>query len=138
MNKLVTDIEKEEQIQAADVEQPTIPKPVNKVKRGFLSVISGGFLAGDGAISSLPFLLYLAFLCMLYIGNGYYAHSKLKELDLLDNNITELRTEYIIAKDKLMYLSKESEVNKATGDNGPKEAVIPPAKIVVYNNDKKH
>jgi hypothetical protein len=37
-----------------------------------------------------------------------------------------------------MYLSKESEVNKATDAIGLKEAVVPPGKIVVYNNKKKH
>lgn len=138
MNRLLTEIEQEEQMQAADMGEPEARKPVNKVKRGFLSIISGGFLAGESALSSLPFLLYVAFLGMLYIGNGYYAHGKLKDLDSLDNSITDLRTQYIIAKDKLMYLSKESELNKATGENGPKEAVIPPGKIVVYTTEKKH
>jgi hypothetical protein len=37
-----------------------------------------------------------------------------------------------------MYLSKESELNKATDNLGVKESVIPPEKIVVYNKDKKH
>jgi hypothetical protein len=145
MNRLITDIEQEEQIQAADMGEPEArsneslrDKPVNKVKRGFLSIISGGFLVGENAMSSLPFLLYVAFLGMLYIANGYYAHNRLKDLDSLGNSITELRTQYIIAKDKLMYLSKESEVNKATGDMGIKESVIPPGKIVVYNTNKKH
>jgi hypothetical protein len=63
---------------------------------------------------------------MLYIANGYYAHNRLKDLDSLDNSITELRTQYIIAEDKLMYLSKESELNKATENMGIKESVIPP------------
>jgi Bacteriodetes cell division protein (FtsL-like) len=138
MNRLLTDIEQEEQMQAADMGEPEARKPVNKMKRGFLSVISGGFLADDKALSSLPFLLYIAFLGMLYIANGYYAHSRLRDLDSLDNSITELRTQYIIAKDKLMYLSKESEVNKATTDIGPRISIIPPAKIVVYNTNSKH
>ncbi len=138
MNKLLTDIEQEEQMQAADMGEPEARKPVNKVKSGFLSIISGGFLAGENTMSKLPFLLYIAFLGMVYIANGYYAHNRLKDLDSLDNSITELHTQYIIAKDKLMYLSKESEVNRATSDMGPKESVIPPGKIVVFNYDKKH
>ncbi len=137
MNRLITDIEQEEQVPVADMSEPEVRKPVNKVRRGFLSIISGGFLEGENTIKSLPFLLYVAFLGMLYIANGYYAHSRLKDLDSLDNSITELRTQYIIAKDKLMYLSKESEVNKATGVSGPKEAVVPPAKIIVYNSNTK-
>lgn len=144
MNRLISDIEKEEQQakeSAAEQEinspEPEMRKPVNKAKQGFLSVISGGFLAGDKALSSLPFVLYIAFLGMLYIANGYYAHNRLKDLDSLDNNITELRIQYIIAKDKLMYLSKESELNKATDNMGLKEPVVPPGKIIVYNTTAK-
>lgn len=140
MNRLIADIEKEkEQVvpltETVKTEAPR--KPANKVKRSFLSVISGGFLAGDKAVSTLPFLLYIAFLGMLYIANGYYAHNRLKDLDSLDNSITELRTQYIIAKDKLMYLSKESELNKTTNNMGLKEPVVPPEKIIVYNTTGK-
>jgi hypothetical protein len=138
MNQLLTDIEEEQQMQAADMGEPEARKPVNKMKRGFVSVISGGFLADDKMLSSLPFLFYVAFLGMLYIANGYYAHNRLRDLDSLDNSITELRTQYIIAEDKLMYLSKESELNKATDNMGLKESVIPPDKIIVYNTGKKH
>jgi hypothetical protein len=138
MNKLITDIEQEEKLQVPGTGEPETPKPVNKVKKSFLSIISGGFLVDDKALSSLPFLLYIAFLGMLYIANGYYAHNRLKDLDSLDNSITELRTQYIIAEDKLMYLSKESELNKATDNMGLKESVIPPDKIVVYTKNKKH
>jgi Bacteriodetes cell division protein (FtsL-like) len=142
MNRLVADIEEEEkeQIPVPEMEEPaTVRKSATKMKKGFLSVISGGFLADEKAVSSLPFVFYIAFLGMLYIANGYFAHNRLKDLDSLDNSITELRTQYIIAEDKLMYLSKESELSKATDNMGLKESVIPPDKIMVYNTPaKKH
>jgi hypothetical protein len=144
MNRLIADIEKEEQEakvnpveQVTDAVEPQVKKPANKTRQGILSVISGGFLAGEKALSSLPFVLYIAFLGMLYIANGYYAHNRLKDLDSLDNTITELRIQYIIAEDKLMYLSKESELDKATTSIGLKEALVPPDKIIVYNTGKK-
>jgi hypothetical protein len=144
MNRLIADIEKEEQLakgnpseQVVDAVEPLVKKSANKTKQGLLSVISGGFLAGEKALSSLPFVLYIAFLGMLYIANGYYAHNRLKDLDSLDNTITELHIQYIIAEDKLMYLSKESELDKATSSIGLKEAVVPTAKIIVYNTAKK-
>lgn len=144
MNRLIADIEKEEQEakgnpleQTADAGEQQVKKPASKARQSFLSVISGGFLVGEKALSSLPFVLYIAFLGLLYIANGYYAHNRLKDLDTLDNAITELRIQYIIAEDKLMYLSKESELDKATSSIGLKEAVIPPDKIIVYNTGKK-
>ncbi len=146
MNRLISDIEKEEQVakeasavQNNDTERTsTVRGSSSKVKKSFLSVLSGGFLAGERTLSSLPFVLYIAFLGMLYIANGYYAHNRLKDLDSLDNTITELRIQYIIAEDKLMYLSKESELDKATGNIGLKEPVVPPGKIVYNDASRKH
>jgi hypothetical protein len=61
MNRLITDIEEEEKMQAADMGEPEARKPANKVKKGFLSVISGGFLA-DEKSHSVPFLLFFTWL----------------------------------------------------------------------------
>ena len=133
-----------ESIQEEQVIEPVADEVVetkskgNKLTRGVSSFMSGRFLTSETTMNYLPFVMFLAFLSLCYIANGYYAHNRLKDLDSLDNSITELRTQYIIAKDKLMYLSKESEVNKAAAQTGLKEALVPPAKIVVYNNAKKH
>jgi len=105
----------------------------NRVTKTVSSFVSGNFLTSEFSLSYLPFVMFLALLSLCYIANGYYAQSKDRELDKLNSELGELRTQYVIAKSKLMYLSKESEVAKAATSVGIKEALIPPDKIVVNN-----
>jgi len=134
------------QLKIASIQEEKLNEPVaeetvettasikgNKVTRTVSSLMSGRFLISETTLRYLPFVMFLAFLSLLYIANGYYAQAKDRELDKLNNELGELRTQYVIAKSKLMYLSKESEVAKAASDMGIKEAVIPPDKIVVNN-----
>jgi hypothetical protein len=95
--------------------------------------VSGRILISENTLKHMPFFFFLAFLGMLYIANGYYAQGKDRELDILNTQIKELNTQYQIAKAKLMYLSKESEVARASANMGLKESVTPPDKIVIDN-----
>jgi hypothetical protein len=113
------------------------PKKVNKVGKTVSSVVSGRILATDKTLKHLPFLFFVAFLGLLYIANGYFAQSKDRQLDTLTTQIKDLNTQYQIEQAKLMFLSKESEVARATAAMGIKESVIPPNKIVVTNNKVK-
>lgn len=139
-NRLKADIEQEENLQVvAEVAEPEVTEtPVtkggNKVGRAVSSVVSGRFLISEQTLKYFPFLFFLAFMGLLYIANGYYAQSKDRELDALNTQIKELNTQYQIAKAKLMYLSKESEVAEASSSMGLKEAVVPPEKIVIDNS----
>jgi len=146
-NRLKAEIEQDELLKAqqqaaeelsevaeAAQEQEAAPKKSgNKVGRTVSSVLSGRFLISERTLKHFPFLFFLAFLGICYIANGYFAQSKDRELDALNNQIKELNTQYQITQAKLMYLCKESEVAKATGNMGLKEAVIPPDKIVIDN-----
>jgi hypothetical protein len=138
-NRLKTEIELEEKPKARVVDTPepeveTSPsKGGNKVGRAVSTVVSGRFLISEQTLKHFPFLFFLAFMGLLYIANGYYAQSKDRELDTLNTQIKDLNTQYQIAKAKLMYLSKESEVAKASTILGLKESVTPPDKIVINN-----
>ncbi len=138
-NRLKTDIELEEKpmVQVVDTLEPEVEaspsKGSNKVGRAVSTVVSGRFLISEQTLKHFPFLFFLAFMGLLYIANGYYAQSKDRELDTLNTQIKDLNTQYQIAKAKLMYLSKESEVAKASTTLGLKESVTPPDKIVIDN-----
>lgn len=140
-NRLKAELEleqkaKEEMLNIPEVEiapEPVTPKKSNVVGRTVSTVVSGRFLISDRTLQQMPFLFFLAFLCLCYIANGYFAQSKDRELDALNTQIKELNTQFQISKAKLMYLSKESEVAHATAKMGLKESVIPPQKIVIDN-----
>jgi hypothetical protein len=94
------------------------------------SVLDGTFLTRDGMIRQMPFLLYLAFLALVYITNSFYAERNVIETDRLRKEMKELRYKYITIKSQLMFISKQSEVLKKISLKGLKEATVPPYKVV--------
>jgi hypothetical protein len=99
--------------------------------KGLSSVFSGTFLTNEKNLKHLPFILYLGLMAILYIANGYYADDKIREENKTNNQLKELRSEYISVKSDLMFASKQSEVAKSAEALGLKEPVVPPVKIEV-------
>ncbi len=95
----------------------------------FVSLISGNFLAKENVVSSLPFVFYLTLLGILYIANGYNAEKLVRELDQVNDDLKELRSEYITIKSDLNYESKQSQVAEKTEAFGVMESIVPPTKI---------
>jgi hypothetical protein len=111
--------------------------------KGLSTVFSGTFLANEKTVQHLPFILFLAIVAIFYIGNGYYADGKIREVNKISNQLKELRSEYISTKSELMFASKQSEVAKAMESEGLKQPVVPPIKIEVdsialYRDNLKH
>ncbi|HLG03539.1 MAG TPA: FtsL-like putative cell division protein [Bacteroidia bacterium] len=94
--------------------------------------MSGSFLSRERTIRSLPFIFFLTFVTLCYISNGYYAEEQIRKVNKLTNARKELRSEYIISKSDLMFISKQSEVTQRAAPTGLKESVEPPAKIVLH------
>ncbi len=121
-----------ENVESAD--STTDTPPPKKRKKGVLakalsSVFSGTFLTNESTLKHVPFLLFLAFIAILYIANGYQADDKIREVNRITNELKELRSEYISTKSDLMFVSKQSEVAKSAEPMGIKEPVVPPMKI---------
>jgi hypothetical protein len=107
------------------------PKPRKKgvLAKGLSAIFSGTFLTNEKTLKHVPFLLFLALIAILYIANGYYADDKIREVNKINNELKELRSEYISVKSDLMFVSKQSEVAKSVEQLGLKEPVVPPMKI---------
>lgn len=124
-----------EEVAAASAEQPVVrsskPRKKGVLAKGLSSVFSGTFLSNEKNLKHLPFILFLAFMAILYIANGYYADDKIREANRISNQLKELRSEYISTTSDLMFASKQSEVAKSAEAMGLKEPVVPPRKIEV-------
>ncbi len=107
------------------------PKGGNRVTRTVGSVLSGSFLSRDQTIRALPFIFFLTLLAICYIANGYYAEDQIRKVNKVTNQIKELRSEFIIVKSDLMFVSKQSEVAQRALPLGIKESVTPPKKIEI-------
>ena len=116
-------------------QKPKEKKEAGKVSKSLARIFSGDFLSKDNVVGLLPFIFFLTFLGILYIANGYYAEKVVRNLYRTDNDVKELRSEYITIKSDLNYKSKQSQVAEATQGMGIIESTTPPTKIVVDEKD---
>jgi len=118
---------------SAAAERPKSGRKWSNPFTGLFNVLNGNILTREDALKHLPFLMFLAGLCLVYIANGYFAEGAIRSIDRTGNQLKELRSEYITTKSDLMFESKQSQVAKALADKqlGLKESVLPPEKIVV-------
>jgi hypothetical protein len=109
-------------------------KQVHKVfVRSVFDVFNGNFLTNKSSLKQAPFAMFLTIVALFYISNSYYAERKIRQINKINNELKELRSEYITSKSKLMFVSKQSEVAKTAEVMGLsiKESTTPPGKIIV-------
>ena len=131
-NRLRKDIDDEEQRHPQQPERPVEELPDNF----FTQMFTKGIISTDAVTRALPFMLYLAFLAMIYIGNRHFAEKNIREIDKLDKEVKELNWDYKTAKAELAFKSTRGEVVKRVDSLGLKETLTPPQKLTV-TEDKK-
>ena len=110
-----------------------------EIRRGSVwDIFDGTVLTRDIVTRQLPFVLFLTFLIILYIGNRYHAEKVIRETMKLQTELKELRARSISTASELEFISRQSEVAKRVDDLslGLKEAVNPPMKIIVESKRK--
>ena len=107
---------------------PQEDKQVKGIKKLIQAIGSFNF---QQMLGSVPFLLFLALLAVVYIGNTHMAERYVREINRIDRELKELRWNYMSNKSDLMFNSKQSEVEEATADMGLRSLRNPPKKIVV-------
>lgn len=95
--------------------------------------IDGSVLTRDFVMRQLPFIIFLAVLAILYIGNRYHAEKLVRRSGELQAELKELRAEAITVSAELMHLSRQSEVLKLLEERNLdlSASLEPPKKIVV-------
>jgi len=68
---------------------------------------------------------------MIYIANAHYSEKKIRQIQALQKDITELRWHYMAIQSELMYNSKRSEVEKRVAPLNLKIPKGTPKKIVI-------
>jgi len=105
-----------------------------EIRKGPLKeLLDGSLLTREAVVRQLPYILFVTFLAIIYIGNRYHAEKVVRETTILQNQIRELRSESISIAAELMDISKQSEVVVLVQQRGLdlKESVEPPKKIII-------
>ncbi len=104
-----------------------------KNKPGVSSFLRGTILTDARVTRQFPFIIFLAFLGLLLITNRYRSEKVIRQIDVLQDTIDDLRSQSITNSSKLMHLSKPSEIMTKVKQSGLglQEQVRAPKKIVV-------
>ena len=81
-----------------------------------------------------PFLAYVFLLVVLFIYNSHTAEKTIRRTNKLNNEVKDLRSEYITVLSELMGESRQSSVAKRLEKTGIKELKTPPSKITYSGN----
>ncbi len=131
-----TDFQPEEPRRKHPVEEPgenasgkTEKDPVKKVR--VKELIDGTFLVRENMIRQLPYVLFLTFLGVIYIGNRFHAERMVRQIDELKIEVGNLRSEQITITSELMNISRPSQVAALVESKGLglKESMVPPKKL---------
>lgn len=122
--------EKEKNINVDFVEETK--KPLFNPKM----ILNGTLLSKDYIISQFPLILFLSFLAIINIWNGYNTKKILRETRKVENELKLLRSEQIAVSSELMIKSRQSSVLDIVTefDLGLKELTVPPNKILIGDN----
>jgi hypothetical protein len=125
-----------------DDEEPQLKVKKEKVRKSgqttdafFRKLLTEGVVTKEAATEMLPFLLFISFLCMLYIANSHMAVKNIRDIDKLSKEVKELSWEYKSLKADLMFKSKLTEVAKKVDTLGIKVLTVPPKKLIVGNDE---
>ena len=103
------------------------------------SFLGGTILTDHRITRQLPFLFFLAFLGIVQITNRNWSERTIRQIEVLQDSIDELRSESITLSAKLMDASRPSEVLKKVEESGIEleEPLRPPQKIVINKKSKR-
>ena len=99
--------------------------------RSIRDILNGSLLTRDIILKNIGFIIWLTFLGFVYIGNSYHAEKVARSVNRLQSEVKELRAESITTAAELMYVSRQSIVQKTVKNKqlDLKESVEPPYKI---------
>lgn len=100
-------------------------------------VIDGSVLINENVTRQLPYILFLAFLAIVYIGNRYSAEQMVRRINTAKKDLKELRSESIATASVLMSKSKQTRVAGESKKRrlGLVESTEPPVKIILTEEE---
>jgi len=98
----------------------------------FLENLRISTLFNDGIPSRfIPHVIYLTIVGIFYIGNTHFTEKTIRDIEMLETEVEELRADYTSLKAEYMFASKQSEVAKKVKDIDLEESKTPPNKIII-------
>jgi len=111
----------------------------SRKRAGMKSFLGGTILTDERVTRQLPFVSLLAFFALVLITNRNWSERTIRQIEVVQDSLEELRAESITLSAKLMDASRPSEVMKKVEMAGIEleEPVKPPKKLRVNKSRRK-
>ncbi len=101
------------------------------MRKGLLDILKGKFLVSGDAPKNWIFIIFTSFLAAVMIASSHGADSKVHRIAALNEEVKELRSQFIDGQTDVQKLKLESEILKTVGEDGLFPSETPPHKIRV-------
>ena len=109
--------------------------PAEQVKNDWKALL--GKVSYKAIVNNIPYLAFVALLCVLYITNSHRAIEMQREVNAQNKALKELRWKYMDIKSQLMYSKMETQVIRSAAAIGLKPLMLPAYKIEIDSNLNK-
>lgn len=101
------------------------------MRKGILDILKGKFLVSGDAPKNWIFIIFTSFLAAIMIASSHSADYKVHQIAALNEEVKELRSEFIDGQTDVQKLKLESEILKTVSAAGLFPSETPPHKIRV-------
>lgn len=105
------------------------------MKKRIYNILKGTFLVSDGAFKNWRFIIFLSVLALAMIASSHSADKKVHRIAQLNNNVKELKSEYLDVRMILMQSKMETKIISAMAERGLQPSIVPPQKILITTQD---
>ncbi|MFD2516488.1 FtsL-like putative cell division protein [Salinimicrobium flavum] len=101
------------------------------MKESFYDILKGKFLVSNDAFKNWRFILFCTLLAIIMIGSSHSAERKVHEIARMNNEVRELRSQFVDSRSSLMRLKMESTISRRMATRGIKPSDVPPTRIII-------
>ncbi len=104
------------------------------MKEGIIDILKVKFLISEDALKNWKFILFASLLAVIMITSSHSIDKKVFKIDRLNDEVLELKSEFVDARSTVQQLKLESIVTQRVKEKGLKASETPPKKIKVTSN----
>ena len=101
------------------------------MKNGVLDILKGKFLVSGDAPKNWLFIIFISFLATIMIGSSHSADKKVHKIAALNEEVQELRSQFVDIHKRLQELKLESTISETVAKKELYPSEVPPKKIRV-------
>jgi outer membrane murein-binding lipoprotein Lpp len=105
------------------------------MKKNIISLLKGKFLISNDSVKNWKFILFASALAVIMIASSHSVDKKVLEIARLNEEVKQLRSEFIDTRFQLQTQKLESNVTSKVREKGLVPSSTPPKKIKIAKQE---